>query len=828
VRVRVRFAIVLVGLGCAAGPPPPPCRPGRLEVTVKLDAGGASADQLTALITIDGVSSTAAAAHVPGASDGTIAIDLAAGYAAGRRVAIELTATASGKAVAQAFGSSTLVPTCTLLTVHLQDLPAVVPRKTLAFRMAASYPADGGVGGVAASDLNGDGAPDLVIGASWSPGGGLVPHSVVAILQNDGQGRFSATAHTETGATVDVRDPPSAVTLADVDGNGTLDVIAANEFSSSIAVLTNDGTGTLGTAQVYAVPSAPLSIAAADLDGDGKIDLAVAGSGGFAVPGLTVLRNNGDGTFATTATYTAGASPHSVAALDLDGDARPELIVAGQDTLSVLRNNGDGTFVPGATYAAGSSPTGVAVADVDGDGLGDVVVTSPADSRPAGVSVLRNLGNGDLSAPTAYDAGYAPTEIAAADLTGDGRADLFVTGSFGDGYALLVNGGDGTLAAPVLYAGSFSQLAKIAVADFDGDGQLDVAVGSDGKVMVLGNEGGGRLYAATAFGANGDPDAVVAADIDGDGRLDLVTTSSGTLGKSDGVLTVLLGKGDGSFAAAVDYAAGAHPSSLAVGDLDGDGHPDLAVADKSGAASSGVNVLFNRGDGSFEAGVRVWAGAYPGPLALGDLDSDGRLDLLVGQDVEVVVVRNLGGRAFAAPAPHPAGTYPGSLALTDLDGDGHLDVAVAGIDSVQVLTGDGAGGLGLAVPVAVSATRSIRSRRSSSSLVAADLDADGRPDLAFLDEGIVLLFNNGDGSFATSRYPSYASSFVIGDLDGDGAPDLVVESPFSVLLNERRGQFSPPLEIAVETAGLLGIGDFDGDGREDVTMGNLMLLNRSK
>ena len=187
----------------------------------------------------------------------------------------------------------------------------------------------------------------------------------------------------------------------------------------------------------YAVGSQPRSVVAADLDGDGDRDLAVANYDPYGSGSISVLKNNGDGTFASAVSYAAGYTPRSVVATDLDGDGDQDLAVANySNTVSVLMNNGDGTLAAAVNYAVIEYPASVFAADLDGDGDHDLAVTSNSSGR---VSVLRNKGDGTFATAATFAVGSNPWSAFVADLDGDGDQDLAVANYDGLSVSVLIN-----------------------------------------------------------------------------------------------------------------------------------------------------------------------------------------------------------------------------------------------------------------------------------------------------------------------------------------------------------------------------------------------------
>lgn len=308
------------------------------------------------------------------------------------------------------------------------------------------------------------------------------------------------------------------------------------------------------------------SIAAGDVSRDGKPDL-VLGSVQDRAVWLAIRKPTGGFAVDTDELPVAGV-PVSIAVGDLNGDGRSDLAVAngtGAKLVTVLLDDGAGGFAR-ADYPTGASPQGVALADVNGDRRLDVVT---ANSSARTVSVLRNRGDGTLAPKADYGTGPLPIAVAAGDLNGDGRVDLVTANSGSATVSVLLNNGNGTFAP-----------------------RRDLVTG-------------------------GAPNSVALADLDGDGKLD-VATANPRARLAHGV-TVLLGRGDGTFRPKRDYAVTGYASRVLTADLNADGRPDLALADGGNLAA-----MLNRGDGTFEA--PLWFG-YADALAAADFNLDGRADL---------------------------------------------------------------------------------------------------------------------------------------------------------------------------------------------------------
>lgn len=359
-------------------------------------------------------------------------------------------------------------------------------------------------------------------------------------------------------------------------------------------------------------------VTVADVNGDGFSDLLVANT--YFSNTVGVLQGKGDGTFWGVVKYASGGGyPSSIVAIDLNNDGKLDLVVlnqgqcyacAGDGLVAVLLGKGKGQFRPAVTYDSGGqggvgpAPGGLAVADVNGDGKLDIVVMNCASRDSSGcgngdgvIGVLLGNGDGTFKPVVTYNSGSSPGggSLAVADVNGDKKPDILVTnGCTFDNcppaqIGVLLGNGDGTFKRSVHYAAKGWSAGQIAVADLNGDGKPDVVLGAcgaincfnaDGVVTVLLGKGDGTFQAPVGFDSGGArADGVAIADIDGDGKLDVVVAN--TISESVGVL---LGNGDGSFRAPMVFPSGSpiFDYSVAIADVDGDGKPDVMVSNCGG------------------------------------------------------------------------------------------------------------------------------------------------------------------------------------------------------------------------------------------------------
>lgn len=319
-------------------------------------------------------------------------------------------------------------------------------------------------------------------------------------------------------------------------------------------------------------------------------------------------------------------------------------------------------------------PKCIATADLNHDGYPDLVVTGYSDNLSVdAVSVLLNQGNGKFNPPTVYMFDfYVIGCLAVADFNGDGNLDFLVVGGddVGNGIALFTGDGKGNFTGPIytptLFAGG---AISVAVGDLNKDGANDLFVGGNGSSETIFGDGKGHFRDGAPQNAFGFD--VVLDDFNADGSLDAATAG----GTSDD-LFVLLGNGDGSFQNPDVYTNLGFPDGVASGDFNHDGKLDLAV---SIYQDSVIETFVGNGDGTFSVGQIGIVGAYPGKLIAADFNKDGNLDLAVANfgSNNVAVLPGMADGSFPATQFYPTGSSPSYVASGDFNQDGSLDLALS-------------------------------------------------------------------------------------------------------------------------------------------------------
>lgn len=680
-------------------------------------------------------------------------------------------------------------------------------------------------------DFDNDGKIDLAVANAT----GLA----VSVLLGKGAAAFTAPVDYAAGMS------PSAIAAGDVNGDGALDLIVANHDDGTMTVLLNDRHGVFGAPTIYATGANPVAIAIGDLNRDGRQDVVVAVAAmstdpatPFAAAGyLSVFLNNGAGRFAPPVIYLSGTGPTAVAIADLNHDGLSDLAIAtsqqtpltgDESNVTVLINKGNATFATPVAYGVQPQPTSVVAGDLDGDNVPDLVVAG------AQGTVMFNKGDGTFPVNDTFSfqnitGSPTPLGVALADINGDGRLDLAIAGQEGTVSVALNGGGKNAFGVPLIYSiGSYA--TAVAFGDLNADGKADLAV-VENNVSVLLGTGQGTFAVAPSYAVSASPAGLAVGDLNGDAKLDLAVADG------DGHVSVLMNTGRGAFAAAVNYDGAAYPTSIVSADLNGDGRLDLAVTNDM---TADVSVFLNRGGGLFAPQVKSPASLGANAMAAADFDGDGRLDLAVTSSTggatagaprtaTLSILLNRGGGVFAAPVNYSVGEETYAIAVGDLNGDGKIDVVVnanpstPGTAGVSVLLNKGDGTLAGPVHYVIG------SGVDSGHFVIGDLDGDGKPDLAVSDfdgGNLVVLVNDGTGRFQLSgTYPAEweIDAIALGDLNGDGTPDLAVASvnggAVHLFLNYGDGTFFEGTDYTVGSNPFsVVIGDFDGDHKPDLAV----------
>lgn len=651
---------------------------------------------------------------------------------------------------------------------------------------------DQGRGQMVTADFNRDGKPDLITADG-------------TVLLGNGDGTFTKGTALPFGGT--------SIATGDFNGDGKPDV-ALTYGSTTFYIFLGNGDGTFQAPLTTNLPVHLVSIVVADVNNDGKPDLLVTSSDVSAL--VLVVLGNGDGTFQQGAMYPTGSPPGEVPFLvigDFNGDGKPDIALVGNRSVQVLLGNGDGTFQTAITSTTTLFPIAVVAKDFNGDGVLDLAISDRVVFATGKTFILLGNGNGTFSAPGSPLP--ASGALAVGDLNGDGKPDLVVQQE--PFVTVFLGSGNGTFTLKDTYYSRRFQ-DRVLVADFNGDGKLDVAAGN---TMLLGN-GDGSLRGNAAVPLSPAPYGVasVTGDFNRDGSADLAVVANPT-GAPDGgtpSLYILLNDGTGKLSLAHTYMLPVRFHRMATADLRGNGKLDLVVI--SEVTQLILNVMLGNGDGTFGPPTAFPTGlpADVNGLAFADFNGDQKPDLAILGDQLTVFLGN-GDGTFGPPASFFTGDNPTSFVTGDFNNDGIVDVAVSSSAGLGILLGKGDGTF---QPLTV-LPESLRV------LASADLNGDGNADLIGSDR---VLLGNGNGTFHALPLPHldfFAFSVSVVDVDGDGKLDLIFSDStdyVNLLSGNGDGTFGNPIAILPTGPGFVLINQ---DRRPDLAVnasrGVVTLLN---
>lgn len=670
--------------------------------------------------------------------------------------------------------------------------------------------------GIAVGDFNGDG--DLDVATSNSSSG-----TVTIFLQFDGE---IFADHDES-----VGNVPTALLANHFDSDEFLDLVVTNGNDASLTCVRGRGDGTFDPpSPPVGVGGSPVALAAGDFDDDGDLDLAVANEGASdSSPGsVSILLGNGDCGFQNAATLETELGTVAVAVGHVNGDGNLDALVlnARSATISIFLGSSDGrTFTQRPSVATGPEPQDLALGDFNEDGALDVAT---ADKNGDSVSVLLGNGTGSFALDRTHPVGTAPSGIAVADVNGDGNLDLAVSNNFSSDVSLLLGDGSGGFSAARTFVAEGQPIA-VALGHFDSDQLLDVftanLVGSDGSIAVLRNLGGGLLHGVEDVPADSGPSGLAVGDLDGDALPDLAVTHD-----SDKLIT-FSGMEDGGLRVAQELTLGGRLRGSAAADLNRDGRLDLAAVDNDNGV---VTVLLGKRGGGFGAPRDFATGPDPAAVAPGDFNGDGIVDLAVaafGPPGQLSVLIGLGDGRFAARCTTPVEEAPVMVAVDDFNGDGLDDAAVVNeaSDSVIILRSDG--------DCTFTTSQTLTSAqlvRGPTAIVSGFFDTDLFLDLAVgnaiatgVQPTLLIFRGNGNATFTAGQTirADRVDALAARDFTGDGLVDLVAVDQTSnavrLLRGRGDGRFSNDTITPVSRMPIaVAAADLNGDGRYDAATAN--------
>lgn len=616
-----------------------------------------------------------------------------------------------------------------------------------------------------------------------------------------------------------------AFELADVDHDGLLDAIAAASNTLSVALATAPGEFAPPTTFAIAgsATSSARSLAVSDINGDQHPDIAIGNANG-STDSIALLLGDGQGNFTNAPAINLGFEVWFVRFARMNGDSIDDLVAVGPKAWVLLGNGSGGFQLQYTSPSLPHFPSDLALADLNGDNRFDIVITGLS---VASIAILYSTGPVTFGPIASIPATYWPDSVRVFDWNGDGIRDLAVASSFFRFLELIPGTGGGSFGTSKLFnffPNTVSGPTDLEFGDINGDTHPDIVAPRLGESLVLLGDGAGN-YAlqATTLAKDFGRGRVRLIDIDTDGDLDLVTNSDSSHG-----MTVLRGLGNGAFDGPRRTAIAA-TSSHALADMDRDGTLDAVLG-----TGNDLSIWFGATTGAFTATPNLSLGATIRKIGVGDLDSDGALDVVAvtihsGFD-RIHLLQGDGSGGLALAATHDIlNQVVTDLDLGDLDGDSTRDLVIVRhmtggfADSIDAYFGIGLGPFPtpLVIPVAV-----------DSEVELADLDRDQHDDIGVLSgaQGTTSILRDFQGgSFVGPTSVSVGSNVVaihFADLDGDSDLDLIAGTPsgfgtatigeIRILDGDGNGGFGAIQAMAGAGGSAFAAGDLDADGVPDL------------
>lgn len=660
------------------------------------------------------------------------------------------------------------------------------------------------------ADVVGDGNRDLIV-ANYS-------ENTVSVKEGGGNGVFADRF------TLNVGNGPSAIALADLNGDSDQDIITANKDSGTISVVLSDGTGAFSAALSFTTgdnSDAPISLALSDVNRDNLLDVVVANS---TTNTISVMLNGGGGIFLSPQKTTLEGSPRSVQATDINNDGLPDLVYAidGSMQIYVKLGLGNAAFGSTRTFTLGNVVSSFAIGDLDNDSNKDLVVTSSAGSK---ATALFGTGTGDFASPVEMTANGPLSSVKITPANQNGFPNIIAITNGTNSVEVFQGLGSRQFGAALAYRSAVRPSVAyidnaIAVSDVNFDGAIDVAVASKGSnevSVLLGRQDGSLTHPVMA--ATDLPYSMSLGDLNGDGIPDMVST------EGNRAFVVYLGTGDGRFNRNGTYQAG--QSNIGVPllvDINADQKLDALVP---GFDSQEVNVLLGDGQGGFGLATSFAAGSGTVAVAAADFDGDGKLDMVAANYYAntVSVFKGLGNGSFETARTLSGPGQPNHVTVADVNLDGNPDIITANwAGNASVLLGDGTGGF--------AAVQDFQAGGLPHQVAVGDVNGDSKPDLVVVNnstQNVSVLIGDGTGNFAAPRNFSTTGTghaVKLADFDGDHALDIITANgatnTFTIFKGDGTGNFVPQDVLNPGTKALFfDLADINLDGSLDIVAANV-------
>ena len=595
------------------------------------------------------------------------------------------------------------------------------------------------------------------------------------------------------------------------------------------------------TINKYAFGGRHSYISGADFNMDGNMDILTTDKDNNSV---YILLNDGNSNIYSIKDYPTGDLPLQGTINDFNNNGYPDFAVVNQggNSFTVLQNsaNGDAKFKNRKDYKIGDWARDITSADLNNDGWTDIASITSNDYK---LWINLNLGNETLSFSEAvnYSTEVSPVGIESGDLNNDGFVDLVIINV---GANLTVNGARYYYSASVLKNKGNAEFlpmehyivgkspAGIEIDDFNNDGWLDIATSNRGgyNVSILLNKGNGKFSNAINYSLIDRPYSgrnLRTGDVDGDGDIDIVSVSS-----KMNTVEVLKNRGDGTFEEYIDYSIPNRPVDLFLADFDNDGDLDASICSQTDGS---ITIVPNNGHGEYCTFKFYFTGTRPQGIAHGDFNSDGYIDLTTANYLSgtLTIKFNDGNGIFEEDIQRLVAVEPFAVTVGDINKDGHLDIVTADEALFKVIININEGEGKFSNP-----TIGYDIGGFPYSILFHDLNGDGENELITGNNAqlsISILRNLGNISFAPfvdySFENQYPFGLAAGDMDGDGDEDIICtnfdinlrvkESNISIIWNEGNGTFISHKNYGVGNSPIsVKVSDLDLDGDLDIVVAN--------
>jgi hypothetical protein len=645
---------------------------------------------------------------------------------------------------------------------------------------------------IVVADFNNDGKKDVALTNSGTNFDGK---TISVYFQ--GKAVFGSVTNYTVGTN------PIGIAAADFDNDGDIDLAVANNRAQggTISILVNKGNGSFAAPVNFPAGQTPYKITVAKINNDNLPDIVVANEG----EKMNILFNGGNNNFSNRvekvvqSVVWGGDANANVEAADIDNDNDNDILYSSSLTwdgntaqIALFRNLGNGTFaavqlINLAVFTGGA--VDMDVADLNGDGWKDIVGANFSGRIGDGYQVVLNNGSGNFLSAVAKPAGQSTYTLTTADINNDHKIDVITC----DWYSLQVtihkNNGNAAFSIPALFNGNNATAGSLDAADIDGDGDLDV-VSSASSIAAVGvtvtvekNNGNGTFTKGVAYSIRGGGVHAKFRDLNGDGKPDLLFATAISSPPYD--FHTAINKGDGTFGPRQTWSMNACGwNDIEAVDLDNDSDLDVVITEWLGCqnVSSSAQRIFiskNNGHGVFSAPLIKIVNPFPGSIATGDFNEDGKVDLVTGQSPGMDLHRGTGTGDLLPPVSFATQKAPYTIIANDFNNDGHLDVAACteyNSEGMSVLLGNGNGTFQPAHNYDGAYSPDLR---NESGITAGDIDDDGDIDIMVgntASNDVSIYLNKGNGTFIfRERAGMYwgVASPIYADFTGDGKKDII-------------------------------------------------------